>query len=108
MNLKCKANDMKHGLMLNLFKTTFKFFRKSSVKFHKFLISPVGGHYVTGGGGMSSQVDVVDVSSGETSRGQSMLHPRQWHAAAASPTSLFVFGGYRSGTNNSCVVAKQQ
>ncbi len=50
-------------------------------------ISLIGSLYVTGGGGMSSQVDVVDVSSGETNRG---LH---WHVAAASSTSLFVLGG---------------
>ncbi len=42
---------------------------------------------------MSTQVDVVDVSSGEIRRGPSMRHPRFGHAAAASATSLFVFGG---------------
>ncbi len=42
------------------------------------LISPVGGLYITGSGGMSSQVDVIDVSSGETSRGPSILHPHRW------------------------------
>ncbi len=57
------------------------------------LISPVGGLYVTGGGEMLNQVDVVDVSSGETSKGPSMRHLRSSHAAAASPTSLFVFSG---------------
>ncbi len=63
-------------------------------------ISPVGSLYVTGGDVReghdrrpSSQVDVVDVRSGETSRGPSMRHPRSWHATAASPTSLFAFGG---------------
>ncbi len=57
------------------------------------LISPVGGLYFIGGGGMSSQVDVVDVSSGETSRGPSILHPHRWLAAAVSPTSFFVLSG---------------
>ncbi len=60
-------------------------------------ISPVGSLHVTGGVmrdySSSSQVDVVDLSSGETSRGPPMRHRRYWHAAAASPTSLFVFGG---------------
>ncbi len=63
-------------------------------------ISPVGSLYVTGGyvgeghdRGPASQVDVVDVRSGETSRGPSMRHPRARHAAAAAPTSLFAFGG---------------
>ncbi len=45
---------------------------------------------------MSSQVDVVYVGSGETSRG---CH---WHVAAASPTSLFVFSGVDGGILNSC------
>ncbi len=40
-----------------------------------------------------SQVDVVDVSSGETSRGPPMRNPCYRQAAAASLTSLFVFGG---------------
>ncbi len=53
----------------------------------------VGSLYVTGGGfSPSSQVDVVDVRSGETSRGPSMRQPGVGHAAAASPTSLFAFG----------------
>ncbi len=59
-------------------------------------ISLVGSLYVTGGevgeAVMSNRVDVVDVRSGETSRGPSMRHPRVGHAAAASPTSVFVFG----------------
>ncbi len=55
-------------------------------------IPPVGSLYVTGGF-LSSQVDVVDLSNGETSRGPSMRRPRLGHAAADSPTSLFVFGG---------------
>ncbi len=55
-------------------------------------ISPVGSLYVTGGF-QSSQVDVVDLSNGEMSRGPSMRRPRFLHAAAASTTSLFVFGG---------------
>ncbi len=55
-------------------------------------ISLVGSLYVTGGI-QSSQVDVVDLSSGETSRGPSMHHSRFFHATAASPTSLLVFGG---------------
>ncbi len=61
--------------------------------------------YVTGGI-MSSQVDVIDVSSGETSRGPSMHQPREGHAAAASPTSLFVFGG--DETKKSCEVFNLQ
>ncbi len=64
----------------------------------------VGSLYVTGGNyNPSSQVDVVDVRSGETSRGPSMCQPRIWHAAAASPTSLFAFGG-----ENSCEVFNAQ
>ncbi len=55
-------------------------------------ITLVGCLYVTGGF-RSSQVDVVDLSSGETSKGPSMRRPRFLHAAAASTTSLFVFGG---------------
>ncbi len=62
--------------------------------------SPVGSLHVTGGtlGDVTnltptSKVDVVDLTSGETSRGPPMRHPRYWHAAAASATSLFVFGG---------------
>ncbi len=47
--------------------------------------------YVTGGI-MSSEVDVVDVSSDETSRYPPMHQPREGHAAAASLTSLFFFG----------------
>ncbi len=54
------------------------------------------------GGIKSSQVDVVVVSSGETSRGLPMHQPREGHAAAASPTSLFVFGG--DETEKSCEV----
>ncbi len=56
-------------------------------------ISHVGSLYVTGGGSSSSQVDVVDVRSGDTSRGPPMRHRRASHAVAASQTSLFVFGG---------------
>ncbi len=63
-------------------------------------ISPVGSLHVTGGAlgdvinpRPTSQVDVVDVSSGETSTGPSMRDPRACHAVAASQTSLFVFGG---------------
>ncbi len=62
--------------------------------------------YVTGGEGgfsPSSRVDVVDVRSGETSRGPSMRNRRAWHATAASPTSLFAFGGGLF-TDNSCEV----
>ncbi len=66
-------------------------------------ISPLGSLYVTGGDvgeGLdrrpSSHVDVVDVRSGETSRGPSMRHPRWGHVAAASPTSVFVLGGFKS------------
>ncbi len=73
----------------------------------------VGSLYVTGGRvreghdrRLSSQVDVVDVRSGETSRGPSMRHPREWHATAASPTSLFAFGG--DTTANSCEVFNPQ
>ncbi len=65
-------------------------------------ISLVGSLHVTGGAlvnlsyprpAMSSQVDVVDLSSGETSKGPPMRNPRFGHAAAASTTSLFLFGG---------------
>ncbi len=63
-------------------------------------MSPVGSLHVPGGalGNVfnlepASQVDVVDLSNGETSRGPPMRRRRYWHAAAASPTSLFVFGG---------------
>ncbi len=74
-------------------------------------ISLVGSLYVTGGNvgegfNTSSQVDVVDVRSGETFRGPSMRQPRVGHAAAASPTSLFVFGDLRSA--NSCEVFNAQ
>ncbi len=55
-------------------------------------ITLVGSLYVTGGF-QSSQVDVVDVRRGETSTGPPMRNRRACHAAAASPTSLFVFGG---------------
>ncbi len=65
----------------------------------------VGRLYVTGGS-PSSQEDVVDVRSGETSRGPSMRHPRLENAAAASPTSVFVFGGWP--TKNSCEVFNAQ
>ncbi len=63
-------------------------------------ISPVGGLYVACGG-MSSQVDVVYVGSGETSRGPS-------HAAAASTTSLFVLSGVDGGILNSCEFSNVQ
>ncbi len=69
-------------------------------------ISLVGNLYITGGAvalQVSSQVDVVDLNSGETSRGPSMRHPRFRHAAAASPTSLFVFG-----SDESCEVLNSQ
>ncbi len=59
-------------------------------------ITLVGRLYVTGGI-RSSQVDVVDLSSGETSTGPPMRNPRRSHAAAASTTSLFVFGGHLNG-----------
>ncbi len=68
-------------------------------------ISLVGSLYVTGGI-RSSQVDVVDLSSGETSTGPPMRNPRACHAAAASPTSLFVFGGH--GTDKSVEVFNPQ
>ncbi len=103
MNLKCKARDMKHGIMLNFFLISIIFFKKERKISQEMIvfISPVGGLYVACGG-MSSQVDVVDVSSGETSRGPSILHPHRWLAAAASPTSLFVFSGVDGGILNSC------
>ncbi len=70
----------------------------------------VGSLYVTGGyvdeGSfryLSSQVDVVDVRSGETSRGPSMRHRPWGHATAASPASLFAFGA-----GNSCEVFNAQ
>ncbi len=70
-------------------------------------ISLVGSLYATGGlmvdHSSSNQVDVVDLSSGETIRGPSMRHPRSLHVAAASPTSLFVFDG-----EESCEVFKPQ
>ncbi len=71
-------------------------------------ISLVGSLYVTGGRDWhpSSQVDVVDVRSGQTSRGPSMRQPRARHAAAASPTSVFVFGCWPTG--NSCEVFNAQ
>ncbi len=71
-------------------------------------ISLVGSLYVSGGSvrgddRLVSQVDVVDVSSGETSRGPSMRHPRALHAAAAaSTTSIFVFGGVDDSGLKSC------
>ncbi len=68
-------------------------------------IPPVGSLYVTGGF-LSSQVGVVDLGSGERSRGPPMRHPRIGHAAAASPTSLFVFGGV--ATDNSVDVFNPQ
>ncbi len=68
-------------------------------------ITLVGRLYVTGGS-RSSQVDVVDLSSGETSRGPPMHHPRLGHAATASPTSLFAIGGY--GTHKSVEVFNPQ
>ncbi len=68
----------------------------------------VGRLYVTGGYmGGSSRVDVVDVRSGETSRGPSMRQPRYCHATAASPTSLIVFGGCWPA-ENSCEVFNAQ
>ncbi len=74
-------------------------------------IALVGSLYITGGivdYQSSSQVNVVDVSSGETSRGSSMHNPRRWHAATASQTSLFVFDGVDAGTRNSCEVFSAQ
>ncbi len=72
-------------------------------------ISPEGSLHVTGGalGDMfnprpTSQVDVVDLSNGEASRGPPMRHRRYGHAAAASPTSLFVFGGFNGSALKSC------
>ncbi len=71
-------------------------------------ISIVGTLYVIGGEedhDMSSQVDMVDVISGMTSRGPSMRHPRLWHATAVSTTLLFVFGGFDDTAENvSCEV----
>ncbi len=55
--------------------------------------SLVGSVYVSGGAvdlELSSYVDVVDLRSGERSRGPSMRHPRLGHAAADSPV-LFYF-----------------
>ncbi len=65
----------------------------------------VGRLYVTGGSS-SRQVHVVDVRSGETSRGPSMRQHRAGHAAAASPTSLFAFGCWPA--ENSCEVFNAQ
>ncbi len=72
----------------------------------------VGSLYITGGYvaesvNPTSQVDVVDVLSGETSRGPSMRQHRAGHAAAASPTSLFAFGGCWP-TGHSCEVFNPQ
>ncbi len=67
--------------------------------------SLVGSVYVSGGAvdlELSNYVDVVDLSSGERSRGPSMRHPRLGHAAADSPTLLFVFGGVDHSGMNSC------
>ncbi len=59
----------------------------------------LGKLYVTGGGESgSTQVDVIDVVSGETISGPPMSHPRNWHAAAASQKSLFIFGGKVGGS----------
>ncbi len=76
-------------------------------------ISLVGSLYVTGGAVdevddliSSSQVNFVDVRSGETSRGPPMRRHRFLHAAAASTTSLFVFGG--DATRNSVEVFNPQ
>ncbi len=73
-------------------------------------ISLAGRLYVTGGEVdiliSSSQVYAVDLSSGETSRGPPMRRPRSLHAAAASPTSLFVLGG--DDTGNPCEVFNAQ
>ncbi len=74
-------------------------------------ISLVANLYVTGGkvrNSSSSQVDVVDVRSGQTCGGPSMRYPRRCHAAAASPTSLFVFSGVNNGTLNSCEIFNAQ
>ncbi len=75
------------------------------------LIALVGNLYITGGivdYQSSSQVNVVEVSSGETTRGTSMHNPRRWHATAASKTSLFVFDGVDAGTSNSFEVFSAQ
>ncbi len=62
-------------------------------------LSFVGKLYVTGGGESgSTQVDVVDVVSGDLTSGPPMSHSRYWHAAAASPKSLFIFGGKVGGS----------
>ncbi len=80
-------------------------------------ISCVGSLHVTGGElgdvlhpreAMSSQVDVVDLSSGETSRGPPMRNRRDCHAAVASLTSLYVFGGLYAETKNLCELFNAQ
>ncbi len=75
------------------------------------LIALVGNLYITGGivdYQSSSQVNIVDVSSGETTRGPPMHKPRRWHTTAASLTSIFVFDGVDAGTSNSCEVFSGQ
>ncbi len=75
------------------------------------LIALVGRLYITGGivdYQSSSQVNAVDVSSGETTRGTSMHNARRWHATAASQESSFVFDGVDNGTRNSCEVFSAQ
>ncbi len=74
----------------------------------------VGNLYVTGGtvGDMfdhisSSRVDVVDVISGDASRGPSMRHRHRCHAIAVSATSLFVFGSL-CDIEDSCEVFSPQ
>ncbi len=74
-------------------------------------ISLVANLYVTGGkvrNRSSSQVDVVDVRSGQTCGSPPMCYPRRCHAAAASPTSLFVFSAVKNDTLNSCEVFDAQ
>ncbi len=75
-------------------------------------ISLVGSLYVIGGEmadqSASSEVDVVDVSWGQTNRGPSMRHPRVGHAATSSTTSIFVFGGLYTDTKDSCEVFNPQ
>ncbi len=78
-------------------------------------ISPEGSLHVTGGAlghalnpRPTSKVDVVDLSSGERSRGPPMRHPRFRHAAAASTTLLFVFGGIDDSGLNSCEAFNHQ
>ncbi len=114
-NIKASRQSLKSFLFIQVTafykKNVFHDFTKYRIYSQEMSISisPVGSLYVSGGYVVeghdrrpSSQVDVVDVRSGASSRGPSMRHRRRWHAAAGSPTSLFAFGCWL--TENSCEV----